>query len=138
MSAIVGLKIVLQFDSKVLVGYRSTSMEMEAELKEKTTGDSTNMWKEYEPLQKGMRFSIEGLYDPGTSTGGTTVADVIALLKAGTSFTALWGGTEVGNPTESVTAYIQKVHVDGPYDDLASYSIDCLATGEPTTGSVSS
>ena len=136
MTLIAGLQIVLKFDTKILVGYRSTSMDIEAELKESTTGESTNKWKEYLPLQKGMSFSVEGLYDPDTSIAGETVADVIGLIKAGTSFTALWGGTSTGNPTESVTAYIQKVHVEGPYDDLASYSIDCLATGEPTTGAV--
>ena len=136
MSYIPGLQIVLQFDGKTIVGYRNTGMDIEAELKESTTGASTNKWKEYIPLQKGMSFTVDGLYDPDTSSTEATVADVIALIKAGTSFTALWGGTVSGNPTESVTAYIQKVHIDGPYDDLSSYSIDCLATGEPTTGTV--
>ena len=137
MSAIAGLKIVLKFDDKIMVGYRTTSMDMEADMAEKTTGESTNMWKEYEPLQKGMTFTVEGLYDPDTSETGETVKDAITLLKAGTKFTAIWGGQESGNPIETVDAYIQKVHVDGPYTDLASYSIDCIATGEPTSGTVS-
>ena len=131
-----GYKIVLQFDAKTLVGYRSTSMEMTADMAEATTGSSTNQWKEYIPMYKGMTFSVSGLYDPDTGVANEKISDVIALLKIGTKFTAIYGGEEVGDAYESADAYIASISIDGPYDDLASYSIEVQVTGEPTSGTV--
>lgn len=130
-----GYKIVLQFDGKVIVGYRSTSMEMSADMAEATTGVSTNQWKEYVPMYKGMTFSASGLYDPDADTY-EKISDVIALLKVGTKFTAKYGGEESGDAYEEADAYIASVSVEGSYDDLASYSLEVQVTGEPTTGTV--
>ena len=129
-----GYKIVLQFDAKTIVGYRSTDMDMDADMAEATTGESTNQWKEYVPMYKGMTFSVSGLYDPDTAN--ESVEDVIVLLKAGTKFTAKYGGTEVGDKYESADSYITHVGRSGSYDDLSGYSIDVQVTGEPTSGTV--
>lgn len=131
-----GYKIVLQFDSKTLVGYRRHSMDAEADMGDATTGESTNQWKEFLPLFKGMEFSVEGLYDP-TAGSNTTFDDIYTLLAAGEKFTAKYGGTESGDKYYSVDAYIRRVHHEGDYTDLASYTVDCQATGEPTPGTVS-
>ncbi len=130
-----GYKIVLKFDNKTIVGYRSTGMEMAADMAEATTGVSTNQWKEVIPMYKGMNFSVSGLYDPDADAY-EKISDVIALLKAGTKFTAKFGGEEVGDAYESADAYIVSVSVEGAYDDLTSYSLDVQVTGEPTTGAV--
>jgi hypothetical protein len=135
MAIIPGYKIVLQFDAKTLVGYRSHSMDVEADMGDKTTGASTNQWKEYQPLFKGMEFSVEGLYDP-TAGSNKTLDDVLDLLRQGTQFTAKWGNTENGSIYYSASAYVRRVHQEGPYDDLSSYTVDVLITGEPTKGTV--
>lgn len=135
MGKIPGYKIVLQFDAKTLVGYRSHSMDAEADMGEATTGASTNQWKEYVPLFKGMEFSIGGLYDP-TSGDNVSFDDVYALLAAGTLFVAKFGGTEAGDTYWEANAYVRRVHIEGPYDDLSSYTVDAVVTGEPTKSEV--
>jgi len=131
-----GYLIVLQFDAKTIVGYRSTSMAMSADMAEATTGASTNQWKEYVPMYKGVTFSVGGLYDPDVGAAYEKVSDVIALLKAGTKFTAKYGGTEIGDAYESADAYISSVSIEGPYNELASYTLEVQVTGEPTSGTV--
>lgn len=135
MGKVPGYKIVLQFDTKKLVGYRNHSMDAEADMAEATTGASTNQWKEYQPMFKGMEFSVDGLYDP-TPGADMSFDGAYDLLAAGTKFVAKYGGTEVGSTYWQADAYIRRVHVDGPYDDLASYTVDVLVTGEPTKGTV--
>jgi len=135
MGKIPGYKLVLQFDTKTLVGYRSHSMDAEADMAEATTGASTNQWKEYQPMFKGMEFSVDGLYDPVAGTN-TTFAGAYDLLAAGTKFVAKYGGTEVGSTYWQADAYIRRVHQEGPYDDLASYTVDVIVTGEPVKGTV--
>ncbi len=126
---------MLQFDTKTLVGYRNHSMDAEADMADATTGASTNQWKEYVPMFKGMEFSVDGLYDP-VAGGNSTFDDAYSLLAAGTAFTAKYGGTEVGDVYYQASAYIRRVHQAGPYDDLASYTIDVIVSGEPTKGTV--
>ena len=130
-----GYKIVLQFDSKVLCGFRNTSMDVDADMAESTTGESTNQWKEYVPMYKGMTFSVDGLYDPDTSN--ESVLQVLTLLKNGTKFTAIYGGEEVGDEYETADAYITHVGRTGDYSDLSGYTVDVQVTGEPTSGTVS-
>jgi hypothetical protein len=135
MAKVPGYKIVLQFDTKKLVGYRNHSMDAEADMAEATTGASTNQWKEYQPMFKGMEFSVDGLYDP-TSGADMSFDGAYDLLAAGTKFVAKYGGTEVGSTYWQADAYIRRVHIDGPYDDLASYTVDVIVTGEPVKGTV--
>ena len=130
-----GYKILLQFDSKILVGYRSSSMDAEADMGDATTGASINQWKEVIPLFKGMEFSVDGLYDP-VAGDNKSFDDAFDLLKGGTKFTAKYGNTETGSRYYSADAYIRRVHIEGPYDDLASYTVDVIVSGEPTVGVV--
>jgi hypothetical protein len=136
MGKIAGYKIVLQFDTKTLVGYRSASMDIEADMADATTGASTNQWKEFQPLFKGASFSVSGLYDP-TEGGNQDFDSVAALLIAGTAFTAKYGNTEVGSKYYSASAYIQKVHQGADYNSLSDYTVDVVVTGAVTPGTVS-
>ena len=135
MGKLPGYKIVLQFDTKTVVGYRNHSMDAEADMGDATTGASTNQWKEYLPLFKGMEFSVGGLYDPipGTNLDFDNIFD---LLKAGTQFVAKFGDKTVGATYWQANAFIRRVHIEGDYNDLSSYTIDAIATGEPTVGTV--
>ena len=131
-----GYKIVLQFDNKTLVGYRSHSMDYEADMGDATTGASTNQHKEYIPLFKGMTFSVSGLYDP-TAGGNSTFDDIIDLLRGGTLCTVKYGNTEVGSKYYQASAYIERAHHEGDYTDLSSYTVDVRVTGDVTPGTVS-
>ena len=135
MAKLPGYKIVLQFDTKTLVGYRSHSMDAEADMGEATTGASTNQWKEYVPLFKGMEFNVGGLYDP-TAGANSTFDDAYALLAAGTKFVAKYGGLVSGDTYWQSDAYIRRVHLEGPHDDLSSYTVDVIVTGEPLKSEV--
>lgn len=136
MSKLPGYKVVCQFDSKTLVGYRKHEMTAEADMADATTGASTNQWKETQPLFKGMEFSIEGLYDP-TAGGNETFDDAYTLLANGTQFTAKYGGTEAGDTYWQASAYVRRVRHGADYTDLSDYSIDVVVDGEPTEGTVS-
>lgn len=135
MSKKAGYKVVLQFDSKILVGYRSHSMDAEADMAESTTGESTNRWKEFMPLYKGMEFSVSGLYDP-TAGDNKSFDDVYDLLAEGTKFTAKYGGTETGDVYRQADAYIMRTHHEGDITDLQNYTVDVKVTGEVTKSTV--
>lgn len=130
-----GYKMVLQIETKSIVGYRSTDMELSADMAEATTAESEDQWKEYTPMFKGGKFSVGGLYDP-TAGSDSSVNDVIALLVAGTAVTCLHGGKTAGDVTQSAEGFIQNVKISGPYDDLASYTVDIQITGKVTPGTV--
>ena len=130
-----GYKIVLQFDAKTLVGYKSNNMKIGTSFGDATTGASTDQWEESVPLWKNAQFDVDGLYDP-TSGSDKSVEDVIDLLIAGTSFTAKYGGTESGDKYYSASAYIESVDVNGPHDDLGSYSVNVKVSGAVSTGTV--
>lgn len=129
-----GYKIVLKFNNKVLCGFRNTNMDLDVDMEEATTGESTNQWKEYVPMYKGMTFSVDGLYNPDTTN--QSVQDCIKLLKDGTGFTAIYGGIEDGNEYEEATAYITHVGKTGPYAGLGEYTIEVQVTGEPESKTV--
>jgi len=136
MGKVAGYKIVLQFDNKTIVGYRTHDMDISVDMADATTGESTGQWKEGVPLFKGAKFSVSGLYDP-TSGSDTSCDDAIAILIAGTQFTAKYGNTEVGSKYYSASAHITNIKISGPYDDLASYTLDVEVTGALTPGTVS-
>lgn len=136
MGKVPGYKIVLQLDTKTIVGYKSHTMDVEADMAEGTTGASTDQWKEYVPMFKGMEFSVEGLYDP-TSGANLSLDDVYDLLAIGTQFTAKYGGTEVGDRYYQASAYVKHISESAPHDDLTGYTVDCIVDGAPTHGTVS-
>ena len=131
-----GYKIVLKFDGKVLVGFRNSNMDIDVDMAEATTGESTNQNKDYIPMYKGMTFSVDGLYNPDTAN--QTILDCITLLKNGTKFTAIYGGTETGDEYEEADAFITHVGQTGAYDDLSGYTVDIQVTGEPDSKIVGS
>jgi len=133
MSLQPGYESLIKIDSTTLAGRRSVSMDAEADMAEGTTGESTNQWKEYVSMYKGMEFSMDGLVDPAHAD--ETPYEAIAKLTAGTKVTAYFGGA-VGDQYYEGDGYIRHVHIDGPYDDLKSYSLDIIITGEPSTGAV--
>ena len=137
MAKVAGRKIVLQVDAKTLVGYRSHTMDVTADMADATTGVSTGQWKENEPMYKGMEFSVEGLYDP-VEGEELSLDDVYDLLAAGTQVTAKYGNTEIDSRYYDVPAYVTSISESAPHDDLTSYTVNLVSTGEPTADTVAS
>jgi len=133
MSKQPGYLTFINIDGSPLAGRRSSSMDVEADMAEGTTGESTNQWKEWVPMYKGMEFSMDGLVDPVSAD--ETPYEAIAKLTGGTQCTAYFGGGS-GDVYYSGDAFIRRVHIEGPYDDLKSYTLDIVVTGEPSTGTI--
>ena len=130
-----GRLIKIKIDDTVLVGLRSVSRSTELDLAEATTAESTNQWKEYEPMYKGQTMSAEGLVISGSSN--TTPEDLYDLIAAATKVTAYYGGIESGDTYYEADAYINSLEEENSYDDLQSYSAEIQITGEPTKATVS-
>ena len=130
-----GRLIKVKVDDTVLVGLRSVSRSTEADMAEATTAESTNQWKEFEPMYKGMSVSAEGLMITGTSN--TSPEDLYDLLAAGTKVTLYYGGIESGDTYYEVDAYVMSLEEENSYDDLQTYSAEFQVSGEPTKATVS-
>ncbi|MFO8021527.1 MAG: phage tail tube protein [Perlabentimonas sp.] len=130
-----GRLIKIEIDDTVLVGLRSVSRSTEADMAEATTAESTNQWKEFEPLYKGQTLSAEGLVVTGSDN--ETPEDLYDLIAAGTKVTCYYGGLETGDTYYEADAYISSLEEENSYDDLQSYSCEIQITGEPTKDTVS-
>lgn len=129
-----GRLIQIKIDGTVLVGLRSTSRSTEVDMAEATTAESTNQWKEFEPLYKGQTLSAEGLMIAGTSN--ETPEDLYDLIAAATKITAYYGGIESGDTYWEADAYIMSLEEENSYDDLQTYSAEIQITGQPTKSTV--
>ena len=133
MSKLDGKKILLQIGGVTVVGQISGSLGMAADMLDATTKDSTDGAKEYIGGETGWTCSIEGLYDPAAAEG---VSEAIGYLKAGTSLTVKYGQTGSGETYFGGSALISGVTLDGPKNDLSSYSIELQGTGVLTEATV--
>ena len=129
-----GRLIKIKIDSTVLVGLRSVSRSTEVDMAEATTAESAAMWKEFEPLYKGMTLSAEGLVITGSSN--TTPEDIYDKIAAGTQITVYYGGIESGDTYWEASAYFTSLEEENSHDDLQTYSTEIQITGQPTKGEV--
>ena len=134
MSVINGTLIVMSQGGTTIVGQTDATMTTTADMLDATTKDSTARAKEFIPGETTWNFSISGLYDPAAAAAGS-VSGAITALKAGTSWTAKWGETTTGSNYWTGTVYLSNVTVNGPKNDLASYSIEGQGTGVLTEDS---
>ena len=124
MASIDGKTILVQSGGVTIVGQVSGSLGMTGDMLDATTKDSTAGAKEYIGGETGWTISVEGLYDPAA---GEQTNDAIDDLQAGTQVVLKYGvlaGTYwTGN------GYISSVNLDGPKNDLASYSLEIQGDG---------
>ena len=133
MAKIDGKEVLLIIGSNTVTGQVSGSLGITADMLDKTTKDSTAGAKEYIGGETGWTLSIEGLYDPSATEG---VSEAIGYLKAGTSLTVLFGQAGVGETYWGGSALISSVNLDGPKNDIASYSLELQGTGVLTEATV--
>ena len=127
MSKLNGTLIVLSNATGVLVGQTDATLNSSADMLDSTTKNSTAKAKEFIPGETSWTMSVSGLYDPAANSK-LGVSDMITDLKAGTSWTAKWGQTTTGDNYWSGTAYISGVTINGPKNDLASYTLELQGT----------
>lgn len=126
MSKLDGKEILMVFGSNTVVGQITGSLGMAADMLDATDKDSTDGAKEYMPGETGWTCSVEGLYDPDAAEG---VSEAIGYLKAGTGLTIKYGQTGSGETYYTGTAYVSGVNLDGPKNELASYSLELQGSG---------
>lgn len=133
MAVINGLECVIKFEGVQLTALLSNSMEFSADMIDVTTKDSTGQFKEYLAGEKGGTATAEALYDPAAAEG---FSEAFADLVAGTTLTVYWGETGNTETYYSCEALIERIRIDGPKNEAASWSVDLRFTGKPTEGTV--
>lgn len=138
-----GSLIFLRIDDastlKTLVGEISSELSLTADMIETTTKDSVdasgNPVKTYIAGESGFTFSVEGLHDP---SGDWSVSQIVTALKAGTSHTFQFGGTELGDKYFSGTGLFSGVTFSPSKNEAPSVSSEIQGTGELVEGTVGS
>lgn len=127
MALINGDLILLETDSNAYVGTTGTSIEIAADMIEKTTKDS-GAYKEFTRGERSLTISVDGLHniDETTQSGEAAFNDLIA----GTEVTFKWGQfATIGDRYITGTALVESVSLDGPKNEMATYSVSLRSTG---------
>ena len=133
MALINGTLVVLRQGTTTLVGQTDASMNSAGDMLDSTTKDNTAKAKSFAPGETGWTMSVNGLYDPAAATEGS-ISNAIGILKAGTVWAVKYGQTTGSAKYFGGNAYISSVTLNGPKNDLASYTIELQGTGVLTEG----
>jgi len=126
MAAIVGKYLVVHAGSNIYTALRSSSLELDNDMIDVTTADSTGGWREFLPGEKGGTITVEGLYDTTATEGFEEAADD---LIAGTAITWKYGQVGAGETFWTGSGYISSCSISGDKNDGASYSLTIQITG---------
>lgn len=124
MAAVAGKSGSFKVSTNVVANIKSWKLDIQQDLKD-TTNFNSNGWKDQAPTIKSWNGSVEGDWNvagdtPGqkalqdASLGGTTVAGVFNVN---------------GTNNYSGTAYVKKISVSEPVDDIVKFSADIEGTG---------
>jgi len=127
MALVNGDVILVESDSNTYVGTTSTSLEVAADMIDKTTKDS-NAYKEFTRGERSLTISIEGLHDVDENEQSGEVA--YDDLVAGTEVTYKWGQfAQVGDRYITGSALVESVTIDAPKNEMTTYSVTLRSTG---------
>jgi len=121
-----GTDIQLRIAGTWVAAETDTSLSMAADMLDATTKSSTSAAKEYLAGETGGTITVTGLYDPAQVQGGN---DVITLLQLRASVAIVWGEATTAVKLFTCSGLISGVTVNGPKNDVASYSVDIQITG---------
>ena len=127
MALVNGDVIFVESDSNTYVGTTGTSIDIAADMIEKTTKDS-GAFKEFTRGERSLTISIEGLHniDETTQSGEAAYDDLVA----GTEVTYKWGQfATTGDRYITGSALVESVTLDGPKNEMATYSVTLRSTG---------
>ena len=136
MALVNGDVILVESDSNTYVGTTSTSVEIAADMIDKTTKDS-NAYKEFTRGERSLTISVEGLHnvDETTQSGEVAFDDLVA----GTEVTYKWGQfATAGDRYITGSALVESVSIDAPKNEMTTYSVTLRSTGSFAWAEVSS
>lgn len=126
--------MLVESQGATLVGVTGQTIDFESDVIDITTKDSAQRFKEYLYGEKGFTLSIDGLYDPEAVEG---VSEAIDRFKQDTVVSIKWGEfANTGDKYFSGSALLQRISVNGPKNEAASYSFTLQGTGVPTEETV--
>jgi len=134
MSKINGDLMLMLINGYTIAGQKNGGASFSADMLDATAKDSGG-WKEFIAGWKSATFTLENLYDPDSGLN-TDLSSIFSLFKAGTTVTLKWGEIVAGRKYFTSSALITKVDLNGPANQLSSYSISLQGTGEPTEATV--
>ena len=127
MALVNGDVILVESDSNTYVGTTSTSVEIAADMIDKTTKDSS-AYKEFTRGERSLTISIEGLHnvDEATQSGEVAFDDLVA----GTEVTYKWGQfATAGDRYITGSALVESVSIDAPKNEMTTFSVTLRSTG---------
>lgn len=134
MSKINGDLMLMLINGYTIAGQKNGGASFSADMLDATAKDSGG-WKEFIAGWKSATFTLENLYDPDVAAN-TDFSSIFALFKAGSVVTLKWGEVVAGRKYFSASALINKVDINGPANQLSSYTISLQGTGEPVEATV--
>ncbi len=102
-------------------------LDLDLDTKDKTNFGS-NGWKESQPTLKGWSGTCEGTWNVAADTNGQTAIQTAVLNGTSVSLALYADGTH----NYAGTAWIKKLSVEEPVDDLVKFSFDYEGTGALT------
>jgi predicted secreted protein len=130
MAKVLGDLMIMIIDGYTIAGQKNGSASFSTDMLDATAKDSGG-YKEYLSGWKGHTFSLENLYDPDATTN-TDFSSLFAKWQAGTAVTLKWGEAVAGKKYYTASALINKVDLNGPANQLSSYSVSLQGTGTIT------
>lgn len=130
MSVQKGDVVILQIGSVQLGALVNNNHNMSADMLDKSNKDTPGI-KQYNAGETGWMLSLEALFDPAATEG---FSEALGYLKVGTLLTV-----KHGNPSGELwqgSAMISNIQLDGPKNEISSYSIDIQGTGAVTESPV--
>jgi len=128
LTPINGTDIIIKIATVTLSGQLSTNITLSADPLDATNKGSTGGWKEYIMGELGGSINVSSLYDPiSTVTDNAHVAITQLIAKA--SVAIIWGKYTTGMDDLFMSGFINNVSIDGPKNELASYTLDITITG---------
>ena len=128
-----GTDIQLRIAGTWVAAETDTSLSMAADMLDATTKASASAAKEYLVGETGGTITCTGLYDPSQTQGGN---DIITLLQARAVVAIVWGEATTAVKLFSCSGFISGVTINGPKNDVASYSVDIQITGVVAESSI--
>lgn len=113
--------------ANTVANLKSWKLDINSDLKDTTNFGSAG-WKEQMPTIKSWGGSVEGKWDVSEDTNGQKALQDAQL--GGTSVNAVFDID--GTHNYSGTAFIKKISVGEPVDDIVSFSADLEGTGALT------
>lgn len=127
MSKLNGNLILIEFEGYTLACQTSGNFNVDSDMLDTTCkGEAPN--RTFIPGLQNATISLEGFYDPDATTG-TGALDLIGYIKDGQQVTWKFGQLTSGDIYLTGEGYLSNVSIDGPLNDVASYSATLQVTG---------